>query len=278
MTALLRLAFACLALLALPAAQAAITCTSISSPGVNIAFVNNTTASVQTFFTVSCTRGSTGDPTSVSYSVLATNGIDPNGVNNRAQLGAARLRYDVYTNASCGTSWKGNTAITDTITWAGGSTGTITKQTTFWGCVTTAQTATASGTYTDSVEMTMTYNGNMTLKGLIPVRLFAPALCTLTTPPPSFLLPYEAFGAAVVRTGSFWVRCTTDMPYTIATDVPEGVLTGVRYTLGLSAATGTGTGAPQEYVITATVPGGQPGQCGGSACTGTRAHTLTISY
>lgn len=272
-----KLALAGLALFVLPGAHAAITCTSITSPGVSIAFVNNTTASVQTYFTVSCTRGSTSDPSSVTYSVQADNGNNPVGVNNRASLGTSLLRYDVFTNASCSSAWKGNSAISDTITWAGGATGTITKQTYFWGCVTNAQTAGASGTYTDTVGMTLSYN-NMTLSGSIGVRLFAPALCTLTTPPPNLVLPYVAFGPVVTRTVNFAVRCTTDMPYTMTTDVAEGVLTGLRYTLGVNTPSATGTGAPQTYGITATIPAGQAGQCATGSCTGTRTHTLTISY
>jgi spore coat protein U-like protein len=275
---LLRLALACVALLALPGAHAAITCTSITSPGVSMGFVNNTTTNVQTYFTVSCTRGSTTDPTSVTYNVRVDDGNNANGVNNRARMFLFTLRYDLYTNAACSNGWKGNTNVTDTITWPVGSTGTITKQTYFWGCVTNSQTAIASGTYTDSIDMTLTYGNNITLTGTIAVRLFAPALCTLTTPPPNLVLPYAAFGPAVVRTVNFAVRCTDGMPYTLATDATEGVLTGLRYTLALSAPSGTGTGAPQSYGITARISAGQAGQCGTGACTGTRAHTLTISY
>ena len=76
--------------------HAAITC-SISSGGFAAAYdpasaVNNVT---QTFFTVTCTRGLAGDPTSVNYSVLVDNGLYATGVNNRAAYLANRIRYDV---------------------------------------------------------------------------------------------------------------------------------------------------------------------------------------
>lgn len=262
-----------------PAAHAAITCTSITSPGVAISYVNNTTASVQTFFTVSCTRTSSSDPASVSYDVVADNGANPIGQNNRATLGTATLRYDVYTNAACSTAWKGGRKISDTISWAGGATGTITKQTSFWGCITTAQTATSSGTYTDSIGMTMTYGTpSTTIFGTIPVAIYAPALCTVTTRPGAIALSYTAFGPQVSQGTSFGLTCTSGMPYTIATDVTEAVLTGLRYTLGLSATAANGTGAPQTYSVTATLPAGQAGSCTGTSCTATRTHTLTITY
>jgi spore coat protein U-like protein len=265
-------------LLVLPGAQAAITCT-IGSAGVSINYQNNTTTSVQTTFTVSCTRSSPSDPTSVSYDVTADNGLYFTGQNNNAKLGTALLRYDVFTSASCGTTWKGNRKISDTISWSGGATGTISKQTYFWACILTAQTAAATGTYTDSVGMTMTYGtGNTVAYGTIPVAIYAPALCTMVTPAGDLFLTYAAFGPLASRSTSFAVTCTSGMPYSIATDVTEGVLTGLRYTLGLNSTTANGTGAPQTYSITATIPAGQAGTCATANCSGVRTHTLTITY
>jgi spore coat protein U-like protein len=274
-----RLAAVLLLVCSWPAAHATITCTSISSPGVSVGYVNNSTTSLQTYFVVSCTRSSVSDPLSVSYDVAANNGLNPNGVNNRAFLGSASLRYDVFTNSSCGTAWKNPRNISDSITWPNGATGTITKQTTYWGCIVTAQTATATGTYTDSVTMTMTYGPtNTTVVGTIPVSIYAPALCTVTTRPGALSLGYQAFGPQVSQSTNFGLTCTSGMPYTIATDVPEAVLTGLRYTLGLSATSASGTGAPQTYSVTATIPAGQAGSCPSAACTGSRIHTLTITY
>ena len=90
-------------------AQAAITCTSITSPGFSTAFSgtvppNNIT---QTSFTVTCNRNLAGDPTTLNYTVSANNGLNPQGQGNQAALGANRLKYDVYKDAACGTAWKG---------------------------------------------------------------------------------------------------------------------------------------------------------------------------
>ena len=266
-------------LVAGPAAHAAITCTSITTPGVTISYVNNSTASVQTFFTVSCTRTSVTDPASVSYDVAVNNGTNPNGVNNRASLGSATLRYDVFTNSACSTAWKNPRTIADSMTWSNGATGTLTKQTTYWGCMVNAQTAPATGTYTDSIAITMTYGANNAkLFGTIPVSIYAPALCTVASRPGSLNLAYTAFGGQASQSTSFGLTCTGGMPYTIATDVTEGVLSGLRYTLALSGSSATGTGALQTYSVTATIPAGQAGACATATCTATRTHTLTISY
>jgi spore coat protein U-like protein len=266
-----------LLVLALPAARAAITCTSISSPGVSINYVPNTTPTVQTYFTVSCTRTSTNDPASVNYSVFANNGDNATGVNNRARRNTAYIRYDVYTNASCGQIWNGGRSITDTITWPAGATGTITRQTSFWGCIVNAQNPTASGVYTDNITLTLLYSGGL-LSGAVPVTIYAPALCTLNTAAGNISLTYGAFG--VQKSGSTTVRvtCTTGMPYTIDTDVDEAVLNGLRYVLTLNATSANGTGAAQTYTITATIPPGQAGTCATGSCNATRTHTLMISY
>lgn len=268
-----------LLVLVLPAAQAAITCTSISSPGGSLNYVNaSTTGSVQSYFTVSCTRSATTDPMSITYDVLADNGGNPQGQANRAALAGAFVRYDVYTSATCATLWKSNKAISDTITWTGNTTGTVTKQTPFWICTPTAQTVTTSGLFTDAVTMTLTYNNNVTRTGTIPVSIFAPASCSFTTFPADISLTYAAFGPLVSQSSTFSVTCNSGMPYTIATDVAEGVLTGVRYLLGLSATTTNGTGVAQTHSITATIPAGQAGTCGTGTCAGTSTHTLTITY
>jgi spore coat protein U-like protein len=268
-------ALACL--FALPAVHAAITCTTISSPGVSINYTSNTTASVQTFFTVSCTRTSTNDPTSVTYDVTADNGGNNQRQTNQAQLGTSLLKYDFYEDAACSTAWTGKGKITDTITWTGSATGTITKQTSYWGCVVTKQTPTSSGDYTDSVKLTLKY-GNQTVIGYASVDIYAPANCTLTTPAGNINLTYTAFGAQKTGSTTFRVTCTNSMPYTVATDVTEAVLVGLRYTLSLSASSANGIGVPQTFTVTATVPAGQAGTCPSGTCNASNTHTITISY
>jgi spore coat protein U-like protein len=276
----LRVLLALAALLVIaPGARAAITCTSLTAPPISLNYVNNTTMTVQTAIAVTCNRGSAGDPLSVSYSVKADNGGNPTGINNRAtHASGATVRYDFFTSASCATQWKGGTTVGDTITWSAGSTGSITKQTSYWLCVVTAQAATSSGLYSDSVALTLTYANNLTVSGSVPVSIFAPALCTITSPAGNINLSYTAFGPQVSGSTSIRVSCTTGMPYVLSTDVPEAVLNGLRYVLSLSAVNANGTGAAQTHSITATIPALQAGTCATGACNATRTHTLTISY
>jgi spore coat protein U-like protein len=264
-------------LFALPAVHATITCTTITSPGVSINYTSNTTASVQTYFTVSCTRTSTTDPTSVTYDVTADNGMTGARQINQASLGTSLIKYDFYTDAACSVAWTGKGKITDTITWSGSATGTITKQTSYWGCVVTKQTPTSSGDYTDSVKLTLKY-GNQTITGTSSVDIYAPANCTLNTPAGNIALTYAAFGTQKTASTTFRVTCTNSMPYTVTTDVTEAVLVGLRYTLSLNATSANGTGAPQTFTVTATIPAGQAGTCPSGTCSGTNTHTLTIAY
>ena len=94
-------------LLAGMAAHAAITC-SVSSGGFAAAYdpASPATNVTQTSFTVSCTRGLAGDPSSVGYSVTIDNGLSPQGQNNRASYLANRIRYDTYKDGACVTKWK----------------------------------------------------------------------------------------------------------------------------------------------------------------------------
>ena len=283
MKRLTRLFFAAVLLALGPlAAQAAITCTSISSPGVSINYPNGGTASVQTYFTVSCTRGLTSDATSVSYGVKADNGLQPTGQNNNARLNLSGtnydLRYDVYTTGCAAAQWKGNTTISDTITWSAGVTGTQTKNTTFWGCINTAATLTAAGTYTDTTTMSMTYNG-VTITGTVPVAIYGPALCSVATPSPSTItLNYTAFGGAASSTANVNATCTATMPYTVSVSPASGTLAGVAYTVAVSPLSANGTGSAQPFTITVSAIAGQSGTCTGTSCSQTQASVVTVTY
>jgi len=276
-----RCLFAALVVLgmALPASvRAAITC-SVSSGGFAAAYSTTaaTTNVTQTFFTVTCTRGASTDPTSVSYSVKADNGLYSVGQRNNAAFGANRINYDIYTNASCGTQWKGNTAISGTITFA--TTGTLSQQGNFWGCIPAAQAGIAAGTYTDTVTMTMTYGSpQSTATGTFGVTITTPPVCTLTTAPGTVSFAYVSFGPTVNASTTYGVTCTLALPYTMALDATSGTVLGITYTLALSSASSTGTGAQQTFQINGNIAAGQAGTCGTSTCSGTQARTLTITY
>ena len=264
-----------LMLLASAAAHSAITC-SVSSGGFATAYDPAAAgANINaTFFTVTCTKGASGDPASVNYSVTVNNGLYAIGVNNRAAFGANRIRYDVFTNSTCASAWKGATAITGTVNTP--SVGTFTATSSFWGCVPAAQ-AVAAGTYTDTVTMTMVY-GVSIATGSFGVSISTPATCSVTGAPGNVVFNYVAFGSAITPSSTFGVTCTLSLPYTMALDATSGTIVGLNYTLALSAPGSTGTGVQQTHSINGNMAAGQAGTCALGSCSGSQARSVTISY
>ncbi len=103
---------------------------------------------------------------------------------------------------------------------------------------------------------------------------------------------YTSFGAAVTATGgAFNMKCTNTMPYKLGfTNAPTPAVNdsvtddavNLDYTLGLSAATGTGSGLDQAYAITGSMALGQAGTCLTGSCTNAAAtnkvRTLYVVY
>ena len=277
MKARLLRALAALAATAALHAAAAISC-NITSPGVSSGYdpASGSTDITQSFFTVTCTRGLASDPTTVTWSARADNGLSPGGGNNRAQRGTSRLAYDVYRDAACGSKWQGGGGtITGSITFVG--TGTQTAQGNFWMCI-AAGLAPAAGTYTDTITMTLTYNTFFTDTGTLAVSILTPASCSIATAPGNVVFNYVAFGSAVNASTTFRVNCTNTLPYAMALDATSGTVLGIAYTLALSSSSGTGTGANQTYTITGNAAAGQAGTCAAGSCSASQARTLTISY
>ena len=102
---------------------------------------------------------------------------------------------------------------------------------------------------------------------------------------------YTSFqGSAANSTGGgFSVSCTNSLPYTFGlqagngTASPPGAATitvtddavSLQYTLGTSAAGGTGNGAAQAYSVTGTMAAGQSGTCASASCTNASASNKT---
>lgn len=286
MRTILRLLAAMLLALTAMGAHAAITCTSITTSGFTTAYVPNTTVALQLSFTITCNRGSTTDPTTLSYSVKADNGRTPQGNANRASLSlggtTSYIFYDVYTPSCAGTQWKNNVSVSGTVTWGQTQTGNSTDTQPYWACIVNPQNPTAAGTYMDTIAIDATYNpgtGNAVVSGTIPVTIYAPANCLINPAPSGVSLIYNAFSVVPVSgTTSFGATCTSPMPYSLAVSPATGTLSGVNYDVTLSAPTGTGTGTLQTYTITVTAPPGQAGACAGASCTATQTHTLTVTY
>ena len=106
-------------------------------------------------------------------------------------------------------------------------------------------------------------------------------------------------GASTATGGGFSVNCTTSLPYTFAltAGTPAGPFVApfsttlgpitdsvvqLQYSLGLSAAGGTGSGVAQNYNVTGSMAANQAGTCAAASCTNAgatnRTHTLIVNY
>lgn len=288
---ILRLLFATALLIFASGAQALISC-SVSSSGFTAAYSPGSAATniTQTSFTVTCTRGLITDPTTETYSVKVNNGANPQGSGNRALFNATNLiRYDVYTDSGCATQWKGGASLPlggSTMTLSGLTPSSVT--TSYWGCIPAGQTGLATGTYTDTVSMTLTANNSaIVTNNTFPVSIFTPAVCNITTAPGNVNFGnYNALGAAVNASASFGATCTSTLPYTMSLDANNGVVSGLQYSLllsntnsgGTSTLNSSGSGAAQTFFINGSMPAGQAGTCATGSCLGSDPRTLTVTY
>ena len=114
--------------------------------------------------------------------------------------------------------------------------------------------------------------------------------CKITTAPVAVAFTYTAFqttAAALDTNGTFKVACTKNLNYTLALDNAGSYTdqaTDLAYTLSLSSASSTGTGADQTFAITGNMPATQSGTCAttGASCTNSastnKTRTLTVAY
>ena len=125
------------------------------------------------------------------------------------------------------------------------------------------------------------------------VKVILQSACKMSTITDVDFLTYTSLqaGAQTATGGAFTVTCTNTLPYTLKFVSDAGAVTdsgtfptlNLAYTLGLSAAGGTGNGLAQSYNVTGGMVAGQAGNCAGPAattCTETRtaAHTLFVVY
>jgi len=285
-----------LAMLAINAsAQARVTCT-ISSPGFATAYpmTGGTLNITATNFTVTCTNNRRRART-VTYQVGVNDGVNAVGTQNRARRGGSRLNYDLYSDLGCTNQWQ-NTAVNNRIpnpavTFTSISGVPDVRTFSFYGCVPAGLTVPTAGTYTDTVTMAFTGSvsggGIRFTGGTFPVSITAPASCSITTSPGNITFNYTSFSPTTVTSNTtFAATCTNLLPYSIALDATSGVVTGLNYSLALNTAgtggvnplSSRGNGVSQTYFVNGTIAAGQSGACASGICTGTQAHTLTITY
>jgi spore coat protein U-like protein len=240
-------------------------------------------------FTISCTR-TAGDPSSMAWTLWADTGANPQGNNRRVQLTGSYYLYNLYTSSSlnANTQWlsgPNQREFSGNLNFTGGSLFATTNGVYFLE-VAAPQTVGPAGLYTDNLTATLTYGPTSQVAvGAFSINLTSITSCTLT-PPTNLVFNYTSFqGAAATPSANFTVNCTTGLPYTMALD-NVGPITdnavNLTYTLGLSAAGGTGTGATQTFTVNGNMAAGQPGTCGAALCTNAAAtnktRTITVTY
>ena len=132
-----------------------------------------------------------------------------------------------------------------------------------------------------------TFNVNVTLT----------SACTLSAVT-NVAFAYTSLQAAAANAtgGGFSVSCTNTLPYTFGLQAGSGAATppgastisvtdnavNLGYSLGLSAAGGTGNGVAQNFSVTGTMAGSQAGTCAAASCTNgaatNKTHTLIVNY
>lgn len=266
-------------------ANALISCT-VSSNGFTSGYVSSPVNSAsfiitQAGFDVTCTRGTTLDLTTTTYSIQADGGLNPSGGFNVAKSGANSINYNLYTNSVCGTKWQGNVNTIpfppQTITMSGLTPTTVTQN--FWACIPSGQILPASGTYTDIVTVTPTYD-LLVLGGAatFPISIVVPAVCSITSAPGAVIFVYTAFSAsAVTANTTYGITCSNSLPYSMSVSPASSVVAGINYSLSLSSSA-IGNGLQQIYTISGNAPSGQAGTCATSTCSASQITTLTITY
>ncbi|MBX3589209.1 MAG: spore coat protein U domain-containing protein [Ramlibacter sp.] len=245
--------------------------------------------------TLTCTRAS-GDANSLTYRIKADNGLNPNGTQRRVRRGATANRLDYFLRrgtavggaASCGNSsnWaapvNGNGSVMrDTLAFGASLTASAT-----WGyCIRVRgnQGSPTAGSYTDTVQVFAQYPGTnagaLTSSASLNYTVGVSNQCVFNTFPNSLVFNYTSFSATPqVASQAFDLRCSNSLPWSLAVSPASNTLLGLAYTLGLSPASGTGTGNDQTITLTGTLPGNQSGSCASATCSASQPHVVTVTY
>ncbi len=211
----------CALLAAAPSAHAVISCTlTINSVSI---FYNPAGADVSTaaMYTINCTRSTTGEGPTVSYSLTSDYGLQPSGQNRQAILAGSTYKYELFKNAGFGPNDQWGTpnpasrAITGSITFGTGSLFATSGGAYYYLFVAAGQPVGPAGVYTDTVIATLSYSsadGSGAPTAPFSVSITSITNCTVTAPT-SLAFAYTSFQAtAATPNANFTVNCTTGTP------------------------------------------------------------------
>ena len=213
-------------------------------------------------------------PTAATISLTGSSSASLNGLD---------LNYDVYKDAARSSPWAAGVPFAGPINFGAGTSFTLSLP--YYTRIPALQ-AVPAGIYTDTVTMTLTY-GAATAQASFPVQINVDPACLISSPT-DLTFNYTSFRiTALIGTSTFHIRCNSSLPYALSLDLTSvtDAATNLAYTLALSAASGTGTGANQLITVTGTMAAGQSGTCVGPAatvCTNTlstnKQRTITVTY
>lgn len=278
-----------------PIAHAAYSCT-VTATSTGLIYQTPTPRDVTGTATLTCTRSS-GDPSTLSYRLKATDGLHASGSNpiRRVRLGSTLnlLFYSLRRNASCNnnTNWRapasGNGSVaTGTLNFGTG----LVASTTLTYCIRVRVNAggnpasPAAGVYTDTFNIFAQYpnsnGGALSPDAPVLMTVGVSNQCIFNTYPGSLVFNYTAFSTtAQTASTSFLLRCSTGLPWSISVSPSVATLLGLQYQIAPSPASGGGNGnTGQAVTLTGTMQAGQAGTCAAPSCVGSQAHTVFISY
>jgi spore coat protein U-like protein len=127
-----------------------------------------------------------------------------------------------------------------------------------------------------ALALAPTVNAASTPAAPFNVTVTLTSVCSITAGPADVTFTYTSFQGAIANSagGGYSVRCTNNLPFTMALDATTGSVGGLTYNIAAPAG-GTGTGAAVAYSITGTIAAGQGGDATAPV---TSARTLTVSY
>lgn len=287
--------FPMLAMLITWSAAHAVTC-NISVTSMPLSTIYAAAAATTYTGTVSgsCTPANATEASTQPYIYIGINqGDPPAGRAMARQNGTDLLTYEIYKRNTFAGIWNEGTGTTA----VGTNGGFLYRMTTtnaaqsftyfFYLRIPVGQTTKPAGIYNDT---TITANIRLSnISGLASGAVLGTAVfstnasiqhsCYFSTAPSTLTLNYTSFRTtAATGVSAFALSCTFNTPYTLAVAPTTGTALGVSYSLALSAASGTGSAAQQNFTVTGTAAAGQSGTCASSTCAANNPHAVTVTF
>lgn len=274
-----------------PPSHAAYSCT-VTATSAGLIYPGDATGSA----TLTCTRAS-GDPNSLSYRLKATEGNNSTGSQPYRQVRlnspSKYLQYALRRSGTCNTTtnWlapttgAGNVA-TGTLSFGSA----LTASTTLTYCIRANASvgdnsaSPTAGVYSDTFNIFAQYPnsnaGALSPSAPVTMTVGVNSQCVFNTYPGNLVFNYTAFSAAAQTASTgFMLRCSSGLLWNVSVSPTPAVLQGLRYTITASPASGSGIGnTGQPVTLTGSMQAGQAGTCTGPTCSGSQAHTVTITY